>query len=62
MADEYALEATGKKDAFASAFVRLANQNLSEVDPEMWVVLMFYSHPPLGERIATARAWKPARA
>jgi STE24 endopeptidase len=62
MADEYALEATGKKDAFASAFVRLANQNLSEVDPEKWVVLMFYSHPPLGERIATARAWKPARA
>ncbi len=59
-ADEYALQATGKHEAFASAFTRLANQNLGEVDPEKWVVFMFYSHPPLGERIAKARAWKPA--
>ena len=58
MADDYALQATGKKEAFASAFTRLANQNLGEVDPEKWVVFMFYSHPPLGERIAKANAWK----
>ena len=58
MADRYALEATGKKDAFASAFVRLANQNLGEVDPAPWVVWMFYSHPPLGKRIAAARRWE----
>ncbi len=57
-ADEYALQATGKSEAFASAFTRLANQNLGEVDPEKWVVFMFYSHPPLGERIAKARRWK----
>jgi len=55
-ADLYALRSTGKKDAFASAFTRLANQNLGEVDPEKWVVFMFYSHPPLGERIAMTRA------
>ena len=58
MADDYALQATGKKDAFASAFTRLANQNLGEIDPEKWVVFMFYSHPPLGERIEKARRWK----
>jgi len=58
MADDYALESTGKREAFASAFTRLANQNLGEVDPERWVVLMFYSHPPLGERIAKANNWK----
>jgi len=58
MADQYALSATGKNEAFASAFVRMANQNLSEVDPEAWVVWMFYSHPPMGRRIAAARAWK----
>ncbi|HJS20371.1 MAG TPA: M48 family metallopeptidase [Anaerolineales bacterium] len=57
MADDYALESTGKKEAFASAFTRLANQNLGEVDPEKWVVWMFYSHPPLGERIAKANNW-----
>jgi STE24 endopeptidase len=51
MADEYALQSTGKAQAFASAMVRLANQNLGEIDPEKWVVFMFYDHPPLGERI-----------
>jgi STE24 endopeptidase len=55
MADDYALQSTGKNEAFASAFTRLANQNLGEVDPEAWVVFMFYSHPPLGKRIAKAR-------
>jgi STE24 endopeptidase len=58
MADDYALQATGKNEAFASAFTRLANQNLGEIDPEKWVVIMFYSHPPLGERIEKARNWK----
>ena len=58
MADEYALQATGKKDLFASAMVRLANQNLAEVDPEQWVVFLFYSHPPLLERIEMAKNWK----
>lgn len=58
MADDYALRSTGKNEAFASGFTRLANQNLGEVDPEKWVVFMFYSHPPLGERIAKAQSWK----
>jgi STE24 endopeptidase len=58
MADDYALQVTGKQAAFASAFTRLANQNLGEVDPEKWVVFLFHSHPPLGERIAKANSWK----
>lgn len=60
MADDYALQSTGKSQAFASAFTRLANQNLGEVDPEKWVVFMFYSHPPLGERIEKANNWRNA--
>lgn len=55
MADDYALQSTKKGEAFASAFTRLANQNLGEIDPEKWVVFMFYSHPPLGERIEKAK-------
>ncbi|MFN8411538.1 MAG: M48 family metallopeptidase [Anaerolineales bacterium] len=55
MADDYALSSTKKSEAFASAFTRLANQNLGEIDPEKWVVFMFYSHPPLGERIEKAK-------
>lgn len=58
MADDYALQATGKTEAFASAFTRLANQNLGEINPEKWVVLLFYSHPPLGQRIEKANHWK----
>jgi STE24 endopeptidase len=58
MADDYALQSTGKTEAFASAFTRLANQNLGEIDPEKWVIFLFYSHPPLGERIAKANHWK----
>jgi STE24 endopeptidase len=58
LADEYALQTTGKTEAFASAFVRLANQNLGEIDPEKWVVFLFYSHPPLAERISMAKDWK----
>jgi STE24 endopeptidase len=60
MADDYALSATGKSRAFASAFTRLANQNLSEAEPEGWVVWLFYDHPPLGARIEKARQWRPA--
>jgi STE24 endopeptidase len=60
MADDYALESTGKPKAFASAFIRLANQNLGDVDPEPWVVFLFYNHPPLNARIAKAEGWQGA--
>jgi STE24 endopeptidase len=53
-ADEYALRMTGKKEAYASALTRLANQNLAEVDPEPWVEVLLMSHPPLGKRIKMA--------
>jgi len=52
LADRYALQQTGKSQAFASAMARLANQNLAEVDPEPWVVFLLHSHLPLRERIA----------
>lgn len=51
LADEYALRITGKPLAFVSAMVRLANQNLADVDPEPWVEVLLYSHPALGKRI-----------
>ena len=57
-ADAYALEATGKGQAYASALARLANQNLADADPEPWVEWLLYSHPALRKRIAMAEDWK----
>jgi STE24 endopeptidase len=54
LADQYALQATGKGEAYASALTRLANQNLAEADPEPWVETLLYSHPALGKRISMA--------
>jgi len=59
LADDFALSQTGKNAAFASAFTRLANQNLSDIDPEPWVVFLFFGHPPLKERINKAENWQP---
>lgn len=56
LADRYALQVTNKAMAFESAMTRIANQNLAEVDPDPWVVFLFYSHPPLRERIQMAQA------
>lgn len=57
LADRYALETTRKGEAYASALVRLANQNLAEADPEPWVEFLLYSHPALQKRIDMARAY-----
>ena len=56
-ADVYALRVTGKRDAFISAMVRLANQNLAELDPTRLIEFFLYSHPSVGSRIAFARNW-----
>jgi STE24 endopeptidase len=58
-ADEYALKATGKGAAYASALTRLANQNLADADPEPWVEILLYSHPALNKRITLAENFQP---
>ena len=59
-ADVYALQATSNGPAYASALTRLANQNLSEVDPPRMVEVLLYSHPALKGRIARAVAFASA--
>ena len=56
-ADAYALEVTGKGEAYASALTRLANQNLADAEPEEWVEMLLYSHPALSKRIANAQGY-----
>jgi STE24 endopeptidase len=57
LADDFALRMTKNPRAFEGAMTRLANQNLSDVDPEGWVVFLFYSHPPLRDRIHRAQSY-----
>jgi STE24 endopeptidase len=57
-ADRFALEVTKNPTAFISAMRRLGAQNLAEDHPSKIVQWLFYSHPPVAERIATAQAFK----
>ena len=56
-ADRYALETTRKVDAFVTAMKRLSQQNLAEEYPSAIVRWLFYSHPPIRERIDAARTF-----
>jgi STE24 endopeptidase len=55
-ADRFALDLTRNPAAFISAIRRLGAQNLAEEHPSRIVQWLFYSHPPLRERIAAAQA------
>jgi len=53
-ADTYALESISDKKAFLTAMAGLANRNLSNAYPSWWVKWLYYSHPPIGERLERA--------
>lgn len=55
--DRFALELTGDGEAQARTDERLAVQSLADPDPAAAVVFFLYSHPPIAERIAAARAF-----
>ena len=50
-ADRDCLELTGNADDAISAFIKLAKENLSNLYPHPLYVLLYYSHPPMLERI-----------
>jgi STE24 endopeptidase len=52
--DRYALDHTHNKDAYRSAFIKLATINKSDPDPHPLVALLFHDHPPIRERLAMA--------
>jgi STE24 endopeptidase len=52
--DRYALERTGDRLAYRSAFVKLARLNKSDPDPHPLVAWLFYDHPPIRQRLALA--------
>jgi Zn-dependent protease with chaperone function len=52
--DRYALNRTGRPDAYRSAFIKLARINKADADPHPLVVWLFDDHPPIRERLAMA--------
>ena len=60
LADKFALDTTQDKEAFISLMRQLAADNLAEGNPPRWKVILFYTHPPIKERIVFAQKWNAA--
>jgi len=52
--DRYALDRTGARAAYRSAFRKLARVNKADPDPHWLDVLLFHGHPPIAQRLALA--------
>jgi STE24 endopeptidase len=52
--DRYALARTGHRDAYRSAFQKLARLNKDDPAPNPIEVFLLHSHPPIAERLALA--------
>lgn len=52
--DRFALERTGLRSAYISAFRKLARLNKDDPHPPALEVFLFHSHPPISERLAIA--------
>ncbi|MDD5166644.1 MAG: M48 family metallopeptidase [Candidatus Omnitrophica bacterium] len=55
-ADMMAIRVTGLKDAFISTMEKLGEQNLADKNPHPIIKFFFFDHPPINERISTARS------
>ena len=61
-ADRFSLGLTHDAPNFASAMVKLHDQNLGVADPSPWEKWLFYSHPSGRERVELARTFRGLRA
>ncbi len=50
-ADRYAIEHSTKPEAFPEALKKLAESNLSDPEPPVWVEFLFHSHPSVNRRL-----------
>ncbi len=52
--DEYAVRATGDREAFISAMQKLGAMNLADVNPNKVAEILLWSHPPISKRVRFA--------
>jgi len=57
-ADDFALSVTDDPKAAVSAFKRLSDIDLAELNPSRAIELLFYSHPPPSQRIKKAERYE----
>jgi STE24 endopeptidase len=50
-ADSFALALTKRPKAMAEALIKLGKDNLANMHPHPWYVAVYYSHPPLVQRV-----------
>jgi STE24 endopeptidase len=50
-ADNFALQLTGTPDSMANALIRLGKDNLANLHPHPLYAAIYYSHPPLVQRV-----------
>ena len=57
-ADRFAAELTTTPESLASALVKMSNDNLSNLHPHPLYAAIYYSHPPVVERVLTLTAMR----
>jgi len=50
-ADNFALDLTGAPHALSEALIKLGKDNLANLYPHPWYAAVYYSHPPLVQRV-----------
>lgn len=60
-ADWKALEVARDPEALERLMIGFAETSLGDPSPPAWVELLVGTHPPLGDRVAMARAWAEGR-
>lgn len=58
-ADQFAINMVGSGQELASGLVKLARENLSNLFPHPFYVKVYYSHPPLVERVLWLEKGRP---
>jgi STE24 endopeptidase len=58
-ADQMSVNLTGKPDGLVSAMIKLSKDNLSNLHPHPLYAKLYYSHPPIVDRLTKLQQMKP---